>query len=159
MNSSELQVQLRALSACKEAVVWSKGRTFAEAWQQCKRADWMLWLCGKMCGAPGWPTQQQIVLLACECAESSLPLFEQRYPNDQRPRKAIEAARAWANGDGTIEQVRTARAAAYAYADDAAAAADAGRVHSLVSLPAGAEAAGNFSSPISSGAAHTTVER
>jgi hypothetical protein len=33
------------------------------------------------------------VLLACEEAESVLPIFEARFPDDDRPRKAIEAAR------------------------------------------------------------------
>ena len=137
MNAEELDVQLRAMGACREAVEWSKGKTFSEAWQQCERPDWMVWLCGRMCGAAGWATRQQIVLLVCEFAESSLSIFEKRYPNDQRPRKAIEAARAWANGDATVEQVRTACApgfyASYGGYDNAAVAQAAAYVAVYVS--------------------------
>jgi hypothetical protein len=38
------------------------------------------------------------VLWAADCAEHVLPHFEERYPNDDRPRKAVEAGRAWARG-------------------------------------------------------------
>jgi hypothetical protein len=37
-------------------------------------------------------------LFAADCAERVLPIFEKQYPTDARPRKAIEAARAFANG-------------------------------------------------------------
>ena len=59
--------------------------------------------------------------LACNVAgyvESVLPLFEMRYPDD-RPRKAIEAARAWAAGEITIGAARTAAFAAHAAARSA----------------------------------------
>lgn len=38
-------------------------------------------------------------LYAADCAEHVLPLFEAERPNDDRPRKAIEAARAYARGE------------------------------------------------------------
>jgi hypothetical protein len=38
-------------------------------------------------------------LFAADCAERLLPLFEKRHPNDDRPRKAIEAARAFARDE------------------------------------------------------------
>jgi hypothetical protein len=37
------------------------------------------------------------VLYAIYCAEKVLPLFENRFPNDKRPRTAIEAAKKWLN--------------------------------------------------------------
>ena len=37
-------------------------------------------------------------LFAADCAEAVLPIFERDYPNDDRPRKAIEAARLFARG-------------------------------------------------------------
>ena len=68
--------------------------------------------------------QQTIVLFACDCAERVLPLFEREYPDDQRPRQAIETARKWAHGKATLEEVHAAaHAAAYAAADAAADAA------------------------------------
>jgi len=51
-------------------------------------------------------------LVACDIAESVLHIFEDKFPNDDRPRKAIEAAR-------DAEDARDARAAA----EDARAAA------------------------------------
>ena len=35
---------------------------------------------------------------AAVCAEHVLPLFQDAVPGDQRPRRAIDAARAWAGG-------------------------------------------------------------
>ena len=34
-------------------------------------------------------------LLACDFAESVLPIFEKKYPEDNRPRRAIEVKRLW----------------------------------------------------------------
>ena len=94
-------------------------------------------------------TPEQNRLWAIACAELVLPIFEEKYPDDDRPRLAIEAAKnkspdayaayaaaadaayhaadaaaaaAWA----AYYAARAAAWAAYAYADDAAAyAADA----------------------------------
>ena len=106
--------------ACRNGLRAIKGLTLAEWWSKTERGDWMLWLCGKRQGEKGWPTRQQIVLAACDCAELSLSLFEKKYPNDNRPRVAIETARKWANGDVGIKDVRSAAAADNA-ADNAAA--------------------------------------
>jgi len=116
--------QLKAISACEEAVLWAKDyKTLGSAWKACERGDWMLWLCGKMSGGKGWPTRQQIVLVACDCAELVLPIYEKKYPNDKRVRDCIEMTRKWANGKATIEEVRQARRrSAYASADAADAA-------------------------------------
>jgi hypothetical protein len=87
-------------------------------------------------------------LFACDCAErvlpifereypndkrprnaieTVLPIFEREYPNDKRPRNAIETARRYANGEATDEELAAARdavwAAAWAAAWDAARAA------------------------------------
>ena len=68
-------------------------------------------------------------LFACYCARDGLPLFEKDYPNDNRPRVAIETAERYANGEATIEELNAAWAAALAAASDAAwaAASDAAR--------------------------------
>ena len=126
---STLATRLRTVGACKEAVDWAKGREWPVAWQECERGDWMLWLAGAMQGKSRWPTRQQIVLVACDCAELVLPIFEKKYPTDKRVRECIETTRKWANGEAAIEDVHKARAAAYAAAyaaaDAAYAAADA----------------------------------
>jgi hypothetical protein len=53
-------------------------------------------------------------LFAADCAEHVLHLFETEFPEDDRPRRAIEAARAYANGEIGEEELRAARAAARA---------------------------------------------
>jgi hypothetical protein len=68
------------------------------------------------------PNEQDHRLLAvwaADCAEHVLPYFEEKYPKDDRPRKAIEAARAWTRGEIRVSQARTAALAAHAAARDA----------------------------------------
>lgn len=59
-------------------------------------------------------------LFAADCAERVLPSFEARYPSDDRPRRAIDAARGFANGTVTEVGPAAAAAAAAAYSADAA---------------------------------------
>ena len=49
-----------------------------------------------------------LALWAATCAEHVLHLFEAARPADPRPRQAIEQARAWARGEVTMTQARTA---------------------------------------------------
>jgi hypothetical protein len=117
MNAVELDGLLDRLHACFEARVWAKGKTLAEVWLGCGRGDWLLWLAGRMQGEPGWFTREQVVLAACDCAETSLKFVRE---GEDRPRKCLEVVRAWATGNATLEEVRVARVAASADADDAA---------------------------------------
>jgi hypothetical protein len=69
-----------------------------------------------------------LALWAADCAEHVLAYFQEKHPQDDRPLNAIEAARAWARGEITISEARTAALAAHAAArgaDDAAACATA----------------------------------
>lgn len=50
--------------------------------------------------------QRGLASWAADCAERSLHLFEQSHPDDRRPRKAIELARAWARGDIPVSAAR-----------------------------------------------------
>ena len=68
---------------------------------------------------------KQIRLFAADCAELALPIYEKQYPNDNRQRLAIQAARDYANGFITNEKLYSARAAAI---DSARAGSDAARV-------------------------------
>lgn len=51
---------------------------------------------------------QLLAIWAAACAEHVLDLFESARPADVRPRHAIEQARAWARGEITMSQARTA---------------------------------------------------
>ena len=56
---------------------------------------------------------------AADCAERVLPYFEGKYTEDNRPRKAIEAGRAWVCGELKMTEARKAAIAAHAAARDA----------------------------------------
>ena len=59
---------------------------------------------------------QEQRLIAADFAERVLPIFEAHYPDDDRPRKSIEAVRAYARGEITKEQLSAAGSAAGAAA-------------------------------------------
>ena len=66
---------------------------------------------------------QLLALWAAACAEHVLDLFESAQPEDPRPRQAIEQARAWARGEITMTQARTAAGHAMGAARDLSGAA------------------------------------
>lgn len=47
-----------------------------------------------------------LALWAATCAEHVLPLFERLVPDDPRPRRAIDATRAWARGELPMMRTR-----------------------------------------------------
>ena len=114
-----LKIYLENLNACSSSLEWAGNRkTSKAAWLACPRGDWLLWLAGRI-----GIDKNLIALAACDIAESVLHLVPE---NEERPRKAIETARAFVAGKATKEEVRAAAAAADAAATwHAAAAADA----------------------------------
>ena len=140
------------MKPCDEAMEWvwtmiGSGADTQTIWDTCPRGDWMLWLLGKLAGPPGSDSRRQLAYCAAECAALVLPIWEERYPDDDRPRKAIEAAK---NGDPYA-----ADAAAYA-ADAAADAAYAAYAAAAAAAAAGAAAA---AAPASSPATPYTATR
>ena len=61
---------------------------------------------------------QLLALWAATCAEHVLDLFESVDPEDPRPRRAIERARAWVRGEATVMEARAAGGHAMAAARD-----------------------------------------
>jgi hypothetical protein len=62
-----------------------------------------------------------LALWAAECAERVLPLFEEKYPDDTRPRDAIRVLREWAStGKFSMRVIRGASLAAHAAAREVA---------------------------------------
>ena len=59
-----------------------------------------------------------LAIWAAECAEHVLHNFEQARPEDDRPRRAIDLGRAWARGEITWAEARTAAGHANAAARD-----------------------------------------
>jgi len=62
---------------------------------------------------------RSLALWAADCAEHVLSYFEEMCPDDDRPRKAVEAGRAWARGEMTVSGARAAAFAAHAAAREA----------------------------------------
>jgi hypothetical protein len=119
---------LEKLEACADALTWIDDNKLSDpqvAWDTCPDARWLFWVIERHLDKPGWPTHQEVVLAACDCAEVSLHLIP---ADEDRPRIAIETARRWVAGEATIEECRltaldAADAAYAAYAADAAYAA------------------------------------
>ena len=64
--------------------------------------------------------ERSVRLFTCDCAEHVLSIFEREHPNDNRPRKVIETARLYADGNVTEEELAAARSAARSAAEAAA---------------------------------------
>lgn len=61
-------------------------------------------------------THRLLASWAADCAEHVLPLFTAKYPEDDRPQRAIETARAWSRGETSVGEAREAAVAAHAAA-------------------------------------------
>ena len=85
-------------------------------------------------------TEQEQLLIAADFAEHVLPLFEAQYPDDDRPRKAIEAARSFARGNITKKKMKAARDAAEDAGLDAAKSAAWPAAMAALQVPVGAAA-------------------
>ena len=109
--------KLKQLKPCYDALEWvEKQPSRKSAWDNCERGDWMLWLLGKRSGEVGSKSRKKLVWTACQCARLSLPYVEK---GEERPLKAIETAEKYTKGDATLDEVRKAGDAAYAYDADA----------------------------------------
>lgn len=81
--------------ACKPGINWflsqqeTDGIKVLKKLREEKEWEYFVWL------APRLTTKKQAVEWACFAAEQVLHPFEQKFPQDERPRRAIEAVRAW----------------------------------------------------------------
>jgi hypothetical protein len=82
-----------------------KGQDLRTMWNTCENGEWLLWFAAHMIGKPGWPSHQQVVLAACQCARLALRHVED---GENRPLLAIQTAEDWANGRVPVDQVRVA---------------------------------------------------
>ena len=152
---------LRTLSACSEAVEWASTQpSLRAAWEACERADWMLWLAGRV--ATTKARRKLVVLASCACARTALrhvPMVE------SRPLRAIETTERWCRGEATLEDVMLARSAAAAsayasayaaYASAYAAAASAYASASAAAASAYASAASAYASAAAAWAAYAS---
>ena len=111
--------------------------------------DYLIWL------LPRLMDKKQYIKLAIYAAEIALPIFENRYPEDDRPRKAIQAAQAYLedpseeNRKAASAASAAARAAAWGAVSSAAGGAVSSAVWYAASAAARAAWAANWSSAAS----------
>lgn len=59
-----------------------------------------------------------LLMWALDCAKEPLSKFEEKYPNDSRPRKALELSEEWARGNIKMPQAKKAILTAHAVAKE-----------------------------------------
>ncbi len=89
-----------------------------------KQSDKQCWSEMRIVEAYEW-TKEDSVTLAIYAAELVIDIYEKKYPNDKRPREAIEAAKEWLKNPSAAAAAAAEAARAAAAAAEAAAAADA----------------------------------
>ncbi len=114
---------LQRLNACHDAIAWCGDRGSEQAWRECERGDWLLWIAVRL----GIVDRRTVVAAACDCAELGRPYW--RCEDVDVLAACLGTTRAWCRGEATIEQVRVAVDATYTAvltaADAVALAADA----------------------------------
>ena len=116
-----LSEELKKLNACNDAIYWTEGKTYKQAWEECDDAEWLMWyLAHKL-------SKNRIIFLAAKCAESVLHIYEAKHPNDKRVRACIQACFDYSEDKITLGKLRKYCADAYdaASATSAVAAVDA----------------------------------
>ena len=96
--------------------------------------------------------QKTLAVWAVDCVKRVMPYFEEKYPEDHRPRNALETLQAWINtGEFKIADIRKASLASHAAArevgeDNAArsAARAAGQVVATAHVPTHSIGAANY---------------
>ncbi len=102
---------------CVEAVKWyKKFHSFEDAWKECQRGDWLLWVASKL-----KVDKRTLIFAKGKCVESITHLMK-----DQRSINSVKVAIRYGEGKATDEELKNAAyTAADAYADAYADAADA----------------------------------
>ena len=114
---------LTEIGACDSARRWvteGKFTTLEAAWDACANPSWLLWYADRKAGPVGSEGRKKIVGIACECVRLMLTSSETGYPEDKRPRKAIEAAEGWMLGKVSTAELLEARNAARSSTADSA---------------------------------------
>ena len=105
--------RLQGWSPCYEGLEFARKRGFdwGRVWEECERGDWLIWWLERA----GLMDQALAVRIAIGCAERVVGIFEKKYPEDKRPREAIEAAKNWL-ADPSDKKKKAAAASAAAAA-------------------------------------------
>src|SRR5438445_571411 len=133
MKTATEQFEISKFSPCDDAIEFrSQYATFKEAWENCPRGDWMLWIAKKL----------DIDIKILTKAKAKCALTVRHLMKDQRSINACEIALKFSDGLATREELNNAAAAAAAAADAAAAAyaADAAAAYAAAAADAAAAA-------------------
>ena len=101
----EVMELLNKLNACQEAKLWAAGKTLSQAWQECQRADWMLWLLGR-----SQIDKKTIATIAVEFAETCVHNAKD-YP---AVAECITTAKKYLSGQATQEELAAAESSVLA---------------------------------------------
>lgn len=101
-------IKLEKTGACSSAISYVRTqKSYVDAWNNCPRGDWMLWIASKL------RIDKRLLTLAIgRCAETVLHLMQ-----DKRSKKAVQAAIDYGHGLIGDEELKNA---AYAADTDAA---------------------------------------
>jgi len=147
------QELLKSIDACQDAKDWASEKTWEEAYRDCPRGDWMLWLFQKT----NPDNLKELTLAKGHCANTVKNLMK-----DERSVKAVDTAIAFGEGKATTEELNvaasasTAASAASAYAASAyaaSAAADAAYAAAYAAYAAAFAASASAASASASAAA------
>ena len=95
---------LNKLNACQDAKLWASGKTLSQAWQECQRADWMLWLLGRSS-----INKKTIAAIAVEIAEACAHNAKD-YP---AVAQCIAVVKRFLAGEATQEKLAAAESSAW----------------------------------------------
>ena len=119
--------EIEKYNPCIEAVEYRKEfKTFKEAWENCHRGDWMLWLAYRL-----KVNHRKLTLAKAYCAETVIHLMK-----DERSINAVKVAKRYGRHKATKAELKDASAAAdaaSAYAASAAADAAAKKENQMLS--------------------------
>jgi hypothetical protein len=134
--------QIKKFRPCKEGVKWIGDRTLEQFWNECDRADWMMWYLGEMKDEPGYPTTKEVIFINVQIVRSVQHLME-----DKRSIDALDVFEKYALGNASEEEFinaiklsNSASASAWASARAWASASASARAWALASASACASA-------------------
>ena len=94
-----MKTEIEEYEACKDAVEYREQfNTFQEAWKNCQRGDWMLWIAFKL-----KVNKRTLTLTKARCAKTVMHLME-----DERSIKAVKVAEKYGLGYATEEELEEA---------------------------------------------------
>ena len=96
---------LNELKACQEAKLWAAGKTLSQAWVECNRADWMIWLLGR-----SQINKKIIATIAVEFAETCVHNAK-NYP---AVAECITTVKKYLSGQATQEELSAAESSVLA---------------------------------------------